>query len=1145
MTTTERHEPTEGFICIEEELWYQIPDYQRMDPFFMTIISPDDLWMYISSTGGLTCGRKNADNALFPYYPDDRVSENYTNTGSLTSIIVESDGGKRSLWRPFREYSCDEQRIRRCIAKHASGNRLRFSERELGLGLKFSYTWAPSPRWGWVRTSRLTNTSDRPVTLRLCDGVRNILPANIDRVLQLRLSTLTDAYKLNELIDNRLALYSITSRISDKAEANESLLANSAWQIGLKEPVLLLSEQQVQAFERGENPPHTELTTGIRGGFFVNTTLTIEPGQTRQWSIILEVHQDHSAIARLFQELSSNTQELEEALEVSLREASERLESYSGLSDGLQLVADRMKAVQHQTSTMYNIMRGGLPAEVYQIDKSDLESFLRTFDPEAIRARESYLESLPAKLDLESLRSFSESLSEGDALDRRVSHALCSYLPVSFSRRHGDPSRPWNEFSIELKEADGSPKRTYEGNWRDLFQNWEALALSFPLYLPTMITIFLNGITVDGYNPYKVGRGGYWWEFPDESDPWANIGYWNDHQGIYLFKLLELCHDILPLQLEQLATTSCLYTIDVPYRIRSFEQILADPRDTIDFDHSRHEQLEERRRKLGTVGTFLSCDSGEHYTTNLIEKLLIIYLVKTTNLVPEAGIWLNTQRPEWNDANNALVGWGCSVVTMCYLYRGLEIFKNLIPKSGTVELHEPTVTLLEELLTILNTYQRCCETGFDDAKRYLFVREVGSAGERHRLQVYSRKSLHTRRVVDAGSIREYINILGTYLRTSISHARREDGLYHGYTVLGHDSESLSIGYLPLMLEGQVAVISSGLLEPSELCDLLDSLERSDLYESRQNSYLLYPPAKVKSFLQINLINEEEVSSSKLLSRLLSMGDSRLVIRDAGGSVHFASDLSTRDELNRVLELLKADSSLQALVKKEQALIHSIYEKSFEHATYTGRSGRMFAYEGNGSIYWHMVSKLLVAVQEQLLVCDQDASCYERLKTSYRKILKGLGSSKQATLYGAFPFDAYSHTPSGRGARQPGLTGHVKEELLVRRGEMGIFIESQRLRFEPRLLEPDEFLQEENSATFYVADGTPQQVHAGPRTLAFTICGTPVVYRKSTSEAYRLELTYQDGVIRELPGNVLNEEDTYHIIARDGKVRELVIYLPAT
>ena len=36
---------------------------------------------------------------------------------------------------------------------------------------------------------------------------------------------------------------------------------------------------------------------------------------------------------------------------------------------------------------------------------------------------------------------------------------------------------------------------------------------------------------------------------------------------------------------------------------------------------------------------------------------------------------MNTQRPEWNDANNALVGNGVSMVTLCYLRRFLVYFQ--------------------------------------------------------------------------------------------------------------------------------------------------------------------------------------------------------------------------------------------------------------------------------------------------------------------------------------------------------------------------------------------------------------------------------------------------------------------------------------
>ena len=64
--------------------------------------------------------------------------------------------------------------------------------------------------------------------------------------------------------------------------------------------------------------------------------------------------------------------------------------------------------------------------------------------------------------------------------DNSKNHSLMrlsrEYLPLTLGRRHGDPSRPWNYFNIIVKDTNEQPKMYYEGNWRDIFQNWEALA---------------------------------------------------------------------------------------------------------------------------------------------------------------------------------------------------------------------------------------------------------------------------------------------------------------------------------------------------------------------------------------------------------------------------------------------------------------------------------------------------------------------------------------------------------------------------------------------------------------------------------------------------------------------------------------------
>ena len=57
-------------ITLEGETYYKISSVDRMRPFFMSIVSHSDHWMFIASNGGLSAGRKNCDFALFPYYTD-------------------------------------------------------------------------------------------------------------------------------------------------------------------------------------------------------------------------------------------------------------------------------------------------------------------------------------------------------------------------------------------------------------------------------------------------------------------------------------------------------------------------------------------------------------------------------------------------------------------------------------------------------------------------------------------------------------------------------------------------------------------------------------------------------------------------------------------------------------------------------------------------------------------------------------------------------------------------------------------------------------------------------------------------------------------------------------------------------------------
>ena len=137
---------------------------------------------------------------------------------------------------------------------------------------------------------------------------------------------------------------------------------------------------------------------------------------------------------------------------------------------------------------------------------------------------------------------------------------------------------------------------------------------------------------------------------------------------------------------------------------------------------------------------------------------------------------------------------------------------------------------------------------------------------------------------------------------------------------------------------------------------------------------------------------------------------------------------------------------------EESEILRHYMTVFDHQNYTGRSGTMYGYEGIGSIYWHMVSKLLLATQElyfKAIQMNENTDTLKDLGNLYYKIRSGLSSDKTPEQYGAFPYDPYSHTPYKRGAQQPGMTGQVKEEIITRMGELGCIINSGKLFFNPK------------------------------------------------------------------------------------------------
>jgi hypothetical protein len=110
---------------------------------------------------------------------------------------------------------------------------------------------------------------------------------------------------------------------------------------------------------------------------------------------------------------------------------------------------------------------------------------------------------------------------------------------------------------------------------------------------------------------------------------------------------------------------------------------------------------------------------GSLLQVGLLEKLVVPALAKLSNWVPEGGIWLNTQRPEWNDANNALAGPGLSMVTLYHLRRYLGFVRALIDEAGneTTLLSASVAEWLSDVLGILEQLSSEPQPIDDDRRR--------------------------------------------------------------------------------------------------------------------------------------------------------------------------------------------------------------------------------------------------------------------------------------------------------------------------------------------------------------------------------------------------------------------------------------------
>ncbi len=1126
-------------VVFENENYYKISNYDSMRPFFMSIVSNTNQWLFISSNGGLTAGRKNAQSALFPYYTDDKITEMAETTGSKTIVRVQTPE-RTSLWEPFSNRYTGVYNVQRNLYKNNLGNKIVFEETNQDLNLTFRYHWNTSGSWGFVRKSTLVNHNTDEVGISILDGIQNIMPFGINADLQNVYSNLVDAYKKNELQPEiNLGIYSLSAVIVDRAEPSEALKATTVWSTGLENAKFLLCSLQLDAFRKGGEIHQEKDVRAEKGAYFACSDFSLPPDSDKNWLMVADVNQSRIDMSRIATFIK-NTENVAAKIQETIEQGSKELTKLTSSADGLQLTADELRNTRHFANTLFNLMRGGIFDNNYILEKSDFLAYLQKANRLVFQEKKSLINQFPDEFKHAALRTLANQ--DNDADFKRLAY---EYLPLKFSRRHGDPSRPWNKFSINTKAEDGSKILDYEGNWRDIFQNWEALAYSYPSFIEGMIHKFLNATTFDGYNPYRVTKGGFDWEVIEPNDPWSYIGYWGDHQIIYLLKFLEFIENYYPAKLAHYFNQDIFVYANVPYKIKSYAEILANPKDTIVFDEDLDHEIALEKQKVGADAALLKDVTGNIYKVNLIEKLLATVLAKVSNYIPEGGIWMNTQRPEWNDANNALVGNGVSMVTLYYLRRFLRFFEKTIANATPENLF-----VSEELATFFHSVSKALEEALpllhdnlSDVARKTVMDALGNAGSDYRDLIYGRSFSKVKTIISKADLLNFISTTITHLDHSITANKRTDKLFHAYNLMTVKEEhEVSIAHLPEMLEGQVAVLSSGYLDAKASLELLDSLKNSALFRHDQYSYILYPNKNLPRFYEKNNIPAQRIEKVPLVQELLKNNDATIIEKDLDGQYHFNGGFNNAASLQHALSSLPTEKYGE-LVASDTATLLAVFEEVFNHKAFTGRSGTFFGYEGLGSIYWHMVSKLLVSVQETCLAAMNNQETKEtvgKLLEHYYEINEGIGVHKSPELYGAFPTDPYSHTPGGKGAQQPGMTGQVKEDILSRFGELGVFVKEGKLFFNPALLRNEEFLKTTATFTYTTVNQEVKNISIDEDSLCFTCCQVPIIYKLAQNDG--ITLHFNDSTNQQIDGLSLDSDNSSKLFERTGEIERLVVSL---
>ena len=658
---------------------FVIEDYDKQKTFSSFLpgiagVKGIPLWAFYANRGqGLTSfGIRDKDEPILEFFPAN-TSYQYVNTYGFRSFVKIED----SVYEPFSVNTNDVVKRNMYISRgHFKIEEINETQK---VHYKVTYFGLPNePVAALVRVVEVINLGKKR-KLEVVDGIASILPSGTSNSGYKEMSNLMRSWMDVENIENDIPFYKFRASSGDEAEI--SMIEKGHFYLSFSE-----DEQLIKPI----------VDTEVIFGYDTSLTLPVALKNNSIESLDLDNQVVINKVPCGFTPVS-RTLEKNGVLEINtiIGHVSNRT-----IINEKALLFAKKEYVQSKLIEAEEVIDNLVNAVETETGFSMFDAYLK----------QNFLDNM--------LRG-GYPITFGEGEDKKIYHV--------YSRKHGDPERDYNFFSLAPEfYSQGN------GNFRDVNQNRRSDVFFVPEAGLFNIKTFMSLIQLDGYNPLGVqgttftidnetvepliekyvlnGKENILEVLSEKFTPGMismkilleNIelsiteeafidlviasstqhieavfgeGYWVDH-FTYNFDLIENYLSVYPDHVESLLYDDKSYEYyDSPVEVlpRNKKYGLTKNGDIRQYGSIEEEEHSNRFKQSNWVKN----RNGDVYKTNLVQKLMTLVLMKFSSLDPFGmGVEMEANKPGWNDAMNGLPGvFGSGISETIELYRIVDFLK--------------------------------------------------------------------------------------------------------------------------------------------------------------------------------------------------------------------------------------------------------------------------------------------------------------------------------------------------------------------------------------------------------------------------------------------------------------------------------------